>query len=158
MVPVVGQCQSFKLPEKVSFSSPEVCHKFDKDVIACANSLELQSPKDESPNFRKVSKFLTDYQKGCSNTNYIQYDRIEVVFNESPWFRIFYLAGWLRYGVQNNAQPNKMSRLLCAYAGMKTVIKVYNSSRNGRIDNNLDELVTADNKGKLKSWLEEKMN
>lgn len=158
IVPYTGRAQVYRAPEKVTFSGPDACHKYDKELVNCVNWLEVQSPKDESLNFRKAANFLTDFQAGCSYTNYIQYDRIEVLFSESPQYRIFYLGGWLRYGVQNNAQQTKMSRLLSAYAGMKTVIKVYKASRHERIDNSLDEIVAADGKGKLKSWLEEKMN
>ncbi len=147
--------QTFKVPERYSFESIEAYHKYDKEIIKCVNWLETVSPGDESNGAKRASRFLMEWQTGCPYVSVVQNARIDAFLNESPEYRVYYVGGWVRYSLQNDGKANKM---MCTYAGIKTVLKVYKANQQKKHDANLDELLKLDEQSKLRMWVQEKLS
>lgn len=147
--------QAFKVPDHYSFESIDSYHKYDKDIINCVNWLEKVAPTDVSNNAKRAARFLMEWEIGCPYVQFVQNARIEAFLNDCPEYRVYYVGGWVRYSLQNDGKASKM---MCTYAGMKTVLKVYKENRAQKRDANLDELLKLDEQSKLRMWVQEKMS
>ena len=147
-------CQNFKVPDRYSFESIDAYHRYDKDIIKCIKWLEKIPPGDESPNVKKATRFLMEWQTGCPYIKFSPNVRIDAFLGDSPEYRIYYLGGWIKYALEN---PDKADKMMCTYSGIKTVIKVYKENREAKRDGNLDDLVKLDEQSKLRVWVQEKL-
>ncbi len=147
--------QAFKVPDRYSFESIESYHKYDKDIINCVTWLEKVAPGDESNNVKRATRFLLEWETGCPYVRFVPNSRVEAFLSDCPEYRVYYIGGWVRYSLQNEGKANKM---MCTYAGIKTVLKVYKLNRAQKQDTNLDELMKLDEESKLRMWVQEKLN
>ena len=150
-----GIAQSFKVPLYYKFDNADSYHKYDMDIIKCVNWLEKAILGYAAPEVKNASRFLLEFQTGCTYVGFVQNMRIDAYLSDCPQYRIYYIGGWIRYSLQNLDNANKIT---CTYAGIKTVLKAYKANRVFKPDANLDELATLEGKGKLKEWVEEKLN
>ena len=150
-----ASAQGFRVPEHYSFDSKESYHKYDRDIVKFVNWLEKVAPGDEEGNVKKGSRFLLEWLSGCNYVHFKPNVRIDNFLGDSPEYRIYYMGGWARYALKNGENPDRVN---CAFAGLKTVLKVYKENRTTKKDPNLDELVKADEQGRLKKWIEERMD
>ncbi len=153
--PDTALAQNFKVPDRYSFESIDSYHKYDKDIIKCVNWLEKIAPGDESSNVKRATRFLMEWQTGCPYVRFSQNVRIDAFLGDSPEYKIYYIGGWIRYSLQNDGKADKM---MCTYAGIKTVLKVYKENRGQKRDANLDDLLKLDEQSKLRMWVQEKLN
>ncbi len=144
--------QGFRVPEDYSFSDKESYHKYDKTVIKFANWLEKVAPGDEEGNVKKGTRFLLEWMSGSTYVHFKQNVRIDNFMGDSPQYRIYYMAGWVRYALKNGENADRID---CTFAGIKMMLKVYKENRSDKKDANLDELVKQDEKGRLRKWIEE---
>ena len=146
--------QNFKVPEHYSFESQDGYHKYDKDIVKCVNWLEKTPPGEEDEKVKRAGRFLLEWLTGTPYIRFRENVRIDAFLAESPEYKIYYMGGWARYALESNtAKPDKV---LCTYAALKTVLKVYKSAH-GKKDANIEELIKLDDQSKLKSWIEERV-
>ena len=151
--PCASFAQNFRVPDHYSFDTPEGYHKYDKDIIKCVKWLEKTPPGDDDERVKQAGRFLLEWLTGSPYMRFKENARIDAFMSESQQYRIYYMGGWARYALEND---NKPDRVLCTYAAIKTVLKVYKSA-NGKKDANIEELMDLDSKSKLKDWIQERI-
>lgn len=150
----VTQAQNFRVPERYSFDSPEAYHKYDKDILKCVNWLEKTPPGEDDEHVKRAGRFLLEWLTGCPYVRFTTNVRIDAFLSDSPEYRIYYMGGWAKYALES--KQVKPDRRLCTYAGIKTVIKVYQSTSHAKKDANIEELVKMDEQSKLHAWVDER--
>lgn len=148
--------QNFSVPKEYSFESVESHHKYDKDILKCTKWIEHTLPTEEVSKMKQASRFLLEWLSGCTYVNFSTNVRIDAFFGDSPEYRIYYIAGWVNYALQNQSKPRKV---MCAYAGLKSMLKVYRTaSASGKKDQNLENLSKIESDGKLQEWVQERVS
>ena len=152
MTPASGQ--GFRVPSHYSFDSKESYHDYDKDVIKYANWLEKIAPGDDDGNVKRAGRFFGEWLSGASYVQVQQNVRISGLFGDSPEYIKYYQAGYVRFALKNKDNASKAS---CTYAGLKMVLKVYAENRGRKKDANLDDMLKLEDDGKLKNWVDQRM-
>lgn len=142
-------------PDKYNFDTPENCHKYDKDIVKYVNWLERTPPGADDDRVARSSRFLLEFMTNAPYVKFTPNMRIDVYLDEAPQYKLYYMAGWAKYALESHmAKPDKR---LCAYAGLKTVLKVYKAANKVKKDPNIEELLDLEAKSRLKSWVDERV-
>jgi hypothetical protein len=155
LFPHIAQCQNFRIPEHYSFENIDSYHKYDKDIIKFTKWIEKIAPGDDNNNVKRATRFFMEWETGCPYVRFSQNVRIDAFLADAPEYKIYYIAGWVRYALESEGKSDKM---MCTYSGIKTVLKVYKQNREQKRDANLDDLLKLDEESKLRMWVQEKLN
>ena len=147
--------QGFRVPEKYSFDNPDAYHKYDKDIVKCANWLEHTPPGDDDEKVKRAGRFMLEWMSGAPYIRFATNSRIDVYLDDAPQYKIYYMAGWARYALEANLP--KPDKRMCMYAGLKMVIKVYKAANSEKKNENIEELIKLDNQSKLKAWVDDRV-
>ena len=141
-------------PDSYSFESAASYHRYDKDVMKCIKYIERSKPGDQDVSIKKATRFVLEWQSGCPYVHFSQNVRIDAFFGDSPQLRIYYICGYVKYALKNEGRNDKVG---CTYSGIQSVLRAY-----GRLsvkkDKNIEDWVKLEEQGKLKSWVEERLN
>ena len=149
-----ASAQNFKVPAGYNFGSIDGYHKYDKDIIRFVNWLEKEVPGEDKDNVRGAIRFFGEWQAGCPYVRYQRNVKIDSFLADSPEYKIYYIAGWVKYSLTHGMTENKVE---CAYAGIRTVLNVYLEYGHSKTHANLAVLVKLDNQDKLRAWVQEKV-
>ena len=149
-----GYSQNFNVPEHYSFDSPDGYHKYDKDIIKCVKWLENTPPGYDDDKVKRAGRFLLEWITGSPYIRFRENPRIDAFLSESPQYRIYSIGGWARYALEHS--DSKPDNVLCTYAAIKSVLKVYKKA-NGKKDANLEELMKLEAQSKLVNWIEDRI-
>ena len=146
--------QKFKVPENYVLETKADYKKYDKDIIKCAEWLESENTDANDPKMKGAIEFMVLWVTGCPYVNYNVYVRIDVLLNECPALRVFYMAGWARNVLTNEGKTNKVDNCV---AGMKAALKAYKTHKSFNRSNAIDDLVEEERKGNLREWVADRL-
>jgi hypothetical protein len=145
----VGFSQNISLPPVSSLKTQQDLERTKPDLIKAANWLE-QTPINGNPEKRKEVERFVFMWVSASNTINVEMNRKILGFDDhNPGLAMIYTASAAKYLVQKNSTDRLQSQI----AGLKSVVAVYKRGIGIKKDKNLDALVQADRKGRLKKWL-----
>jgi len=151
-----GFCQQYTVPQNVQLHGKEDYIKYESDIIATANWLEVTPVGNDDAKRKQANTFLMQWVTGSSTVNVnVNADFIGKLCDKNPDLLMMFMAGYTRNALQNNYDTSSFNGNL---AGVKGVIMLYKLG--GKIQKNRFVLsaIHAMDQGKLENWVKANMD
>lgn len=149
-----GFSQKFQVPADYKLETVEDFRRYDKDIIKCADWLEKAKISDDNKNLQSAINFIAEWVSGCPYVEFSQNVRVDILFNDNPKLRVYYMGGWARNVVQKQGKTSKVENCV---AGLRSAIKVYKANKSLERNSSFDEIIKIDNEGKLFEWVADRI-
>jgi hypothetical protein len=149
---VSATSQDFTVPEGYKYSSQQDYTRAEPDVIRCIAFLET-APMGHAQR-KAANRFLLEWLTGTSHVNVQVLPYVIDLAGKNTDLLSVYLGGWSRLVLQSDKSPEELD---CHLAGVRSVLKAYQSCEGIESDDALDALVALEKDGKLGAWVKEKM-
>jgi hypothetical protein len=143
--------QEYEVPAKLP-STREEFSSSEKDVIAAAKWLESKSIGSDMEKRVKVNAWVLGWIVNSPSVSIEINAAFAKLFEKNPHLNIVWMAGYSRYGLENNYSPDKIQANM---AGLKSVIRCYNLGDELKKDKALAKMMDADREGRLEDWVKE---
>jgi hypothetical protein len=153
VISIQSKSQSFEVPKNYDLKVKEDYVKYEKDVIACANWMEITPLDQESQKWTDANIFILKWLTGSPTVNVnIDADLLIKYFEKNNEFQIIFLAAWTRYSLQNNYSKDQLQGY---YEGFKSIITIYKKGTGVKKSKDMEKIASIYDKGELETWLKE---
>jgi hypothetical protein len=126
----------------------------EKDVIAADKWLEATPIGQQMDKRKQVNAWVMMWITGSPTVTINMREPIIKPFEKNPDLMLVFLAGYARYSLENNYSKDEIQSTV---AGLRSVIKCYNSGGDVKKDKALSKVIDADKNGNLEDWVKEAM-
>jgi len=145
--------QTLNIPQNPKLEKESDYAAYNKDVIACINWLE-QTPVDKDPETRReANRFLMQWIQGSPDVTITIHDYVAKFSEVSPEFLMMFMSGWARYVLEHKDQDELAGNM----AGVQSVLKLYDISKNIPRNDDMDKLAKLSKEGRLKAWIQQQL-
>lgn len=124
--------------------------KSEPAVINTINWLE-NTPFDQEPEKRKLLSAQLLAWLTNSPTVTVTFDsKLTPSSKKNAGLLIIFIGGWVKYSLQNNYSADAVQ---CNLAGLKSMLKVYQSGAGIKKEKEYEKLVELNEKGELEAWV-----
>lgn len=147
-----AKAQEFEVPKNYQFSTAADYAKYEKDIIACAKWLENTPLNEQTLKRKEANAFLVKWLTGTSTVTISIGKEIVDFTDKNNELLVLFMAGWARYTLENNYNKDIHKGY---YAGLVSMIKVYNKGIAIVKDKEMADLIKIYNQGGLEKWISE---
>lgn len=148
--------QEYQVPTNYKLEQESDYAQYEENVLECINYLE-STPIGNSATRKNAMKFLMEWTLGTPSITIELGQNIVTFMDNADLFGAF-MGGWTKFVLENQEAKNDLVK--CNYAGLLSVIKVYNLNLGKKIKRTkeIEKLVGLEKKGKLKEWVATQLN